>query len=116
MYLALCLNILFVYHLLCANDDYFDPHFDESRNCESKELMKRLEQDPIKRCASVAKGSDDVQWEECKQVLSQYLSSSCPTTKIERVRHIPLKTNFYSEMIMYSNQYCGGKPVQYSRV
>ena len=89
MYLASYLSIIFIHvHPLCANDDYFDSHFDESKNCESEELMKSLKRDPVKRCASVSKGSDAVQWEECKQVLSQYLSSSCPTTKINRVRQL----------------------------
>ena len=64
--------------------EYFDSNFDESKNCKYEELMEQLKGDPL-RCSQVSRGSDAVQWEECKNVLSNNLVESCPHTKIERV-------------------------------
>ena len=88
---ACCFSIIIGYQLVYSIDDYFDQNFDDSKNCESEELMRSLQSDPIKRCADISKGSDALQWEECKQVLSQYLSKSCPTTKIYRVSNLIFK-------------------------
>ena len=64
--------------------DYFDPEFDENKNCKHEQLMRQLEVDQS-RCSRFSRGSDAVQWEECKKVLSKKLAESCPNTKIERV-------------------------------
>ena len=64
--------------------EYFDSNFDESKNCKYEELMKQLMVVPL-RCSHFSRGSDAMQWEECKNVLSNNLVESCPHTKIERV-------------------------------
>ena len=64
--------------------DYFDSKFDESKNCKHEKLMEQLQRDSL-RCSHVSKGSDAVQWEECKKVLSNNLVETCPNTKIVRV-------------------------------
>ena len=85
MYKFIALDILL--RTLCVEADYFDSDFDESKNCEHEELMEQLWVDPL-RCSHVSRGSDAVQWEECKSILSNNLVESCPNTKIERVsRH-----------------------------
>ena len=83
MYKSLALDIIFL-TLFIGASDYFDSNFDESKNCKYEELMKQLKMDPL-RCSQVSRGSDAVQWEECKNVLSNKLVESCPHTKIERV-------------------------------
>ena len=70
--------------------DYFDSKFDESKNCKHEKLMEQLQRDSL-RCSHVSKGSDAVQWEECKKVLSNNLMETCPNTKIERVGRHHLK-------------------------
>ena len=87
MHKFLALKILL--RILCveATIDYFDSNFDESQNCKHEELMEQLRLDPF-RCSHVSRGSDAVQWEECKSILSNNLVEACPNTKIERVsRH-----------------------------
>ena len=85
MFKVICVTILFG-SFLANNIDYFDPTFDQSKNCKHKELMVKLKDDSKKRCSDISTGSDSQQWEECKKVISQYLASSCPNTKIEKVR------------------------------
>ena len=72
--------------------EYFDSKFDESKNCKHEELMEQLRVDPL-RCSRVSRGSDAVQWEECKSILSNNLVNSCPNTKIERVNKHQSKCN-----------------------
>ena len=91
MLTVIILNILIRPFFINSYVDYFDPDFDESRNCKHEELMKQLKVDSS-RCIS---GSDIVQWEECKKILSQQLAETCPTLKIERV--IP---QFYIKQIV----------------
>ena len=84
MYTVIILNILLKSLFSETNIDYFDPKFDESKNCKHEELMQQLKIDPL-RCSHVAIGSDALQWEECKKALSNNLAEICPNTKIERV-------------------------------
>ena len=79
MFKAVVLGTLFV-----GANEYFDSNFEESKNCKFEELMKQLMVDPL-RCSHFSRGSDAMQWEECKNVLSNNLVESCPHTKIERV-------------------------------
>ena len=94
MLTVIILNILIRPFFINSYVDYFDPDFDESRNCKHEELMKQLKVDPS-RCSQSSRGSDIVQWEECKKILSQQLAETCPTLKIERV--IP---QFYIKQIV----------------
>ena len=84
MHTIITLTILFAPFFINANVDYFDPEFDENKNCKHKQLMTQLEVDQS-RCSDFSRGSDEVQWEECKRDLSKKLAESCPNTKIERV-------------------------------
>ena len=78
------LSILIRPFFVDAHVDYFDPDFDESKNCKHEELMKQLKADPS-RCSRSSSGSDIVQWEECKRILSQQLAKTCLVSKIKRV-------------------------------
>ena len=66
--------------------DYFDAKFDKSRNCKHEELMRQLAKEQL-RCSSSSSSVSDVhQWEECKRSLSTKLISTCPNTKILKVK------------------------------
>ena len=89
MYTVFTINVL-LGTLYTETIDYFDSKFDESKNCKHEKLMEQLQRDSL-RCSHVSKGSDAVQWEECKKVLSNNLVETCPNTKIERVGRHHLK-------------------------
>ena len=86
MYMVITWSVLLRIFCIEAVIDYFDPKFDQNKNCEHEELMLQLKRDPL-RCSHASKGSDAVQWEECKKSLSRNLAETCPNTKIERVRN-----------------------------
>ena len=83
MYSAVIIVFVFIY-CTCCTVDYWSDDFDSARNCEHKELMEQLAEDPS-RCTSFSSGSEEVRWEECKKYLGENLAASCPNTKIEKV-------------------------------
>ena len=87
------LVIFFLFLTLGADEAGTDDEESWTNNlhtdCEHKDLMEKLKKDP-RKCASSANGTDLVQWEECKKVLSNNLVETCPNTKIVMVkRHQP---------------------------
>ena len=67
--------------------DYWDPDFDENKNCIREEEMTKLRgaKEPAK-CAAVGgrSGSKMLQWEECKKRLGKKLWLTCKPRNIEK--------------------------------
>ena len=87
--------------------DYFSEDFDDDKNCQDKDLVKKLDKEG--KCASTSKGeililyneetldyvafkiihsegSDTQQWETCQAKLSKVLVEKCSETKVLEVR------------------------------
>ena len=70
--------------------DYWDPDFDENKNCIREEEMTKLRGAKEQtKCTSVGGGSGHVnqtmlQWEECKKRLGKKLWLTCKPRNIEK--------------------------------
>ena len=83
------------------SSDYFSANYDPKKNCLEEELMRNLTKESFPRCASVVegftivnfklkqnfifKGDDDVQWEQCREKLSQIITLKCRGFGLDRV-------------------------------
>ena len=99
--LLLCLFLLVIKETQSdhGSDDYFSEAFDAQKNCQYKKLMKKLKKE--KKCAEVTRGcfflfrfqlrspflgTDAIQWEECKKIISNKIIKKCALTHVLKVR------------------------------
>ena len=93
---------LLSYGVFGRSSDYFNTNYDPKKNCLEEELMRNLTKESFPRCASVVegknivtkvkmkqnfifKGDDDVQWEHCREKLSQIITLKCRGFGLDRV-------------------------------
>ena len=80
-------GVLFLVPFTKAQDqDYWDPNFDENRNCIREEEMAKLMAKEPAKCAGVGGGSGSkmLKWEECKKRLGKKLWLTCKPRNIEK--------------------------------
>ena len=89
---------------ISSSDDYWADDFDENKNCEKEDLLKKLSrQKNPGRCSFARRGNflnllfqstvswwtftgnDQLQWEECKKKLTSLLVLSCMPRNINKV-------------------------------
>jgi len=77
--------LLAAVQLVINKEDYWSDDFDEDKNCEQEELIKKLQKETSpSRCSSKMAGSFEVQWSECKKDLAKKLSNICDFLDIEQ--------------------------------
>ena len=107
--------LLLIIHEIYGNtSDYFTGKYDPGRNCLEEDLMKNLTKESFPRCAAVIegriivdksrmlncsgdiyqlknfvfKGDENLQWENCKEKLSQIITLKCRGFGLDKVRYL----------------------------